>query len=125
MHKRKRSALAMMEAYYLWGKRSWEDDVTLHVKAKGVVILKEDLVLFARPVNSYASFADIVNPAIAFDLLSSDMWHVHFMAGSITQLVCISETISRYPIISFQRGRRDDEYLHHVKVNRRIRFICG
>lgn len=115
----------MMEAYYLWGKRGWEYDVALHVKAKGVVILKEDLVLFARPVNSHAFFADIVNPAIAFDLSCSDMWHVHFMAGSISQLAYLSETISRYQMVSFQRGRRDDDHLHHVKVNRLIRLICG
>lgn len=80
---------------------TFAEDLEAHLMF-GFVFSRPDYFVMGRPVDRFASQAEIVNPYIHFPTARQNCWHVYLMAGNVTRSWEILPW--ELPFISFERG---------------------
>lgn len=62
--------------------RRFVDDLELHL-LRGFVVSTPEYFIMGRPVPRMANPALILNPAVDFDLVDCDCWHIYLAAGRL------------------------------------------
>ena len=99
-----RDALEETFEYYKDSGRHLMVDAALH-RSQGVCVWSPELVLMARPVDSFDDPERVIDPFVQYDPSVCDGWHVHFMAGTgnLRVLRDLERVIHLFPWVTFER----------------------
>ncbi len=117
-----KNALLLAYDYYEKAGRS-PADLAHDAAFQDVAVLRPELVLLARRVNSAAPFIHIVNVRHTFDPQVCDAWHLHFLAGDVRLLLRLRREICSLPWILTQHGKRGDGRLMRLSTARFCRIL--